>query len=288
MARDASKQAPQRIVIHMDLDYFFAQCEEREKPNLKGRPVVVCVFSGRTADSGVVSTANYVARRLGVKSGIPIVKAKKMLEGADATFIPVNHTLYNSVSKKVMDVVQTYADIFERRGIDECFLDVTERTAADYGEAESLAHQLKGEIREKEHLTCSLGIAPNKLVAKIASDYQKPDGLTIVKPNQVKDFLAPLPVGQLYGVGAKGEAELIHLGITTVEQLRRADPRSLVRTFRANFAEYLQKVATGIDEEPVQPREPSKQTSKVSILKEDTRDLNSILPELERLSLIVH
>ena len=157
----------------VDLDYFFAQCEERRNPSIKGKPVVVCVYSGRTKDSGAVSTANYEARKYGVKSGIPISLAKKKLKDVDAVFLPVDKEFYKEISDSIMQILRRYADYFEQVSVDEAFLDVTQKTKANYQQAKQLAATIKDDVLTQQRLTCSIGIGPNKLVAKIAADMQR-------------------------------------------------------------------------------------------------------------------
>ncbi len=273
-----------RVILHIDLDYFFAQCEERENPSLKGCPLVVCVYSGRGEEGGVVSTANYVARGFGVKSGMPITFAKEALRGREAVFLPVNHELYERVSRDVMGLLRTYADSFEQVSIDEAFLDVTQRVKGDFEAATRLATQIKGDILAKERLTCSIGVGPNKLVAKLASEFQKPDGLTVVRLEEVKRFLYRLPVGKLYGVGKKTERTLNELGVKTVEDLAGYNVERLISLFGRKLGVYFHRAAQGLDDEPVQERQGVEQMSRIATLKEDTRDRAAILAEVLRLS----
>jgi DNA polymerase IV (DinB-like DNA polymerase) len=272
-----------RIVMLVDLDYFFAQCEERRNPSIKGKAVVVCVYSGRTEDSGAVSTANYVARRYGVKSGIPISLAKSKLKDVDAVFLPVDKEFYREVSDEIMEILRSYADCFEQVGIDEAYLDVTQRTKGNYREAEELAATIKGDVLTQQQLTCSIGVGPNKLVAKTAADIQKPDGLTLVEPKEVQSFLSPLPVRRLVGVGRKTEKRLETLGVRTVGQLARFDVQKLIEVFGRKMGTYFHNAALGIDEEPVQERSEPESVSRISTLKEDTRELAVILDEAYRL-----
>jgi len=272
-----------RIVMLVDLDYFFAQCEERRNPSIKGKPVVVCVYSGRTEDSGAVSTANYVARKYGVKSGIPISLAKQKLKDIDAVFLPVDKEFYREVSDEIMEILRSYADRFEQVGIDEAYLDVTRRTKGNHREAEELAETIKGDVLAQQKLTCSIGVGPNKLVAKIAADVQKPDGLTLVRPEEVQSFLSPLPVRRLVGVGRKTEKKLETLGVRTVGQLARFDVQNLIEVFGRKLGTYFHNASLGIDEEPVQERSEPESVSRISTLKEDTRDLTAILDEAYRL-----
>ncbi len=278
-----------RVVLHVDLDYFFAQCEERENPSLRNRPVVVCVYSGRTPDSGAVSTTNYVARALGVKSGIPIAFAKRILkERDDAVFLPVNEELYERISESIMNLLRSHAERFEQESIDEAFLDISKKVLGDFEKAEGIGLQLKREIYSRERITCSVGIAPNKIVAKVASDFQKPDGLTIVHPEEVTNFLWPLDVGKLYGVGKKTEKKMSEMAIQTIGDLAKFDIRKLVETFGPNLGKYFQDSANGTDDEPVEEREGREQISRIATLKENTRDVPKITPEVRRLAEEVH
>jgi DNA polymerase IV (DinB-like DNA polymerase) len=272
-----------RIVMLVDLDYFFAQCEERRDPSIKGKPVVVCVYSGRTEDSGAVSTANYVARKYGVKSGIPISLAKNKLKDVDAVFLPVDKTFYRKVSDEIMEILRSYADRFEQMGIDEAYLDVTQRTKRNYHEAEELAETIKDEVLNQQSLTCSIGVGPNKLVAKIAADVQKPNGLTLVKSEEVQSFLSPLPVRRLVGVGRKTEKKLETFEVRTVGQLARFDVQKIIEVFGRKLGSYFHNSSLGIDEEPVQEKSEPESVSRISTLKEDTRDLAAILDEAYRL-----
>lgn len=277
-----------RIVMLVDLDYFFAQCEERRNPAIKGKPVVVCVYSGRTEDSGAVSTANYVARKYGVKSGIPISLAKSRLKDVDSVFLPVDKPFYSAVSDEIMEILRSHADIFEQMGIDEAYLDVTQRTKGSYSEAEKLAETIKRDVFAKQKLTCSVGVGPNKLVAKISADIQKPDGLTVVRPETIRSVLSPLPVRRLVGVGRKTEQRLEALGVRTVGQLARFDVQKLIDVFGKRLGTYFHNASLGVDEEPVQERSEPESVSRIATLKEDTRDLTVILDEAYRLCNEVH
>ena len=277
-----------RLVMLVDLDYFYAQCEERRNPSIKGKPVVVCVYSGRTEDSGVVSTANYVARKYGVKSGIPISLAKKKLEDVDAVFLPVDKEFYKEISESVMEILRIYADRFEQVSVDEAYLDVTKRTKTNYHEVKQLAATIKDEILTQQQLTCSVGVGPNKLIAKIAADIQKPDGLTLVTPQQVNSFLSALPIRRLLGVGKQTEKKMETLGIRTVGQLAKFDVQRLIDVFGRKIGTYFHNASLGVDGEPVQERNEPESVSRISTLKKDTRDLAVILDEAYRLCDDVH
>jgi DNA polymerase IV (DinB-like DNA polymerase) len=277
-----------RIVMLVDLDYFFAQCEERRNPSIKDKPVVVCVYSGRTEDSGAVSTANYVARHYGVKSGIPISLAKKRLEGIESVFLPVDKPFYKQISDSIMDVLRSYSDSFEQVSVDEAYLDVSKKSQNSYVAAKRLAKKIKNEIFNQQQLTFSVGIGPNKLVAKIAADYQKPDGLTAVKPEDVIRFLAPLPVRSLVGVGKKTEKKLKSLNVHTIGHLAKFDVQKLVDLFGRKLGAYFHNSALGIDDDPVEERGDPESIGRISTLKEDTQDLTVILDKANKLCEDVH
>jgi len=267
----------------VDLDYFFAQCEELRNPALRDKPVVVCVYSGRSKDSGAVSTANYIARKYGVKSGMPIFLAKKKLESVDAAFLPVDHQFYEEVSEKVMNLLEAYADQFEQVGIDEAYLDVTERVGGSFQEAKLLAETIKTEMRHQQKLTCSVGVGPNKLVAKIAADEKKPDGLTVIDPVSITSFLAPLPVNRLIGVGTKTLEKMQTLGISKVGDLANYDVQKLIAVFGKTLGTYFHNASLGVDNEPVQERGEAESISRIATLKQDTKDLTLILDETDHL-----
>ncbi|MDG6905934.1 MAG: DNA polymerase IV [Nitrososphaerota archaeon] len=259
----------ERVILAIDLDYFFAQCEEIRKPEIKGKPVVVCVYSGRTEESGAVSTCNYIARKLGVRSGIPIIQAKRILSGNnESVFLPVDNDYYETISERIMEILGSRISRMEQVSVDEAYLDVTSNTSGDYSAAQTIATQIKKNILDSESLTCSIGIGPNKLVAKMAVDYRKPDGLTIVQPDQVRLFLNPLPVGRLFGVGPKTEQRLASLGILTVKNLANFSAEVLAKEFGKKLGPSLRQAALGIDEDQVQEREPE-QLSRIVTLKHD-------------------
>lgn len=270
--------------MHVDLDYFYAQCEENRNPNIREKPVVVGVYSGRTEESGVVSTANYPARKYNVKAGIPITRAKKLLETIDAVFLRMDHPFYEQVSERVMEILRAYADTFERVGIDEAFLEVTTRSNGDFRRAADTASEIKRQLLAEEKITCSIGIAPNKLVAKIASDEKKPDGLTIVTPENLGGFLAPLPASRIPGVGKKVEEKLNQMQVRTIAELSAINPTVLVDAFGKSLGGYLYLAARGEDDEPVKEREQPTQLSRIATLKLDTRELTGILPLLSELA----
>ena len=278
-----------RIVFHIDFDYFYAQCEETRSPELKSKPVCVCVFSDRGIDSGAIATANYTARKYGVKSGMPITFAKKRLdERKDAVFLPVDFDFYSELSEKAMEVMKQSADIFEYIGRDEAYLDVTKRVAGDFLKASHLAQQIKNEIREKIKLSCSIGISPNKLISKIASDFQKPDGLTIVSPEKIEVFLDQLKIRVIPGIGKKTEERFLEMGFETIQELKKLDVFTLNKEFGRKSGTYIYNAVRGIDNEPVKEREERIQYSKITTLKKDSIDYQFLSENIRNLCVEVH
>jgi DNA polymerase IV (DinB-like DNA polymerase) len=268
---------PERIVMLVDLDYFFAQCEELRNPTLRGKPVVIGMYSGRTEESGAVSTANYAARKYGVKSGIPLFLAKKRLEDVESVFLPVDYDYYEQVSGRLMLIFRSYADSFEQVGIDEAYLEVTKKLDWKFECTKGLVGAMKEEVKRREGFTFSVGVGPNKLVAKVAADVVKPDGLTVVCPSDVKQFLSPLPVDRLIGVGKKTAIKMAAMNIKTVGELACYDVQRLVEVFGKTLGVYFHNAANGIDNEPVREAGEVESISRISTLKENTRDLEIIL-----------
>lgn len=280
---------PSRVVIHIDFDYFYAQCEEIRVPELKTKPVVVCVFSDRGGDSGAIATANYTARKYGVKSGLPIRFAKKKLEErSDAVFLPTDFEYYSEMSEKSMNIIKEYADIFEYVGKDEAYLDVTKKTESDFNKASHLAQQIKNSVRSKVKLTCSIGVSPNKLVSKIASDYKKPDGLTVVPPERIENFLEPLKIRVIPGIGKKTEEKFSEMKLETIGELNALDVFTLSQQFGRKTGTYIFNAVRGIDDEPVKEREPRIQFSKIVTLKKDSKEQNFLEEALKELCKELH
>ncbi len=278
-----------RVVFHIDFDYFYAQCEEIRSPELKTKPVAVCVFSDRGGDSGAIATANYTARKYGVKSGLPVRFAKKRLEErADAVFLPTDFEYYSNMSEKSMNVIKEFADVFEYVGRDEAYLDVTKKTEADFTKAGHLAQQIKNTVRDNVKLTCSIGVSPNKLISKIASDYKKPDGLTIVPPERVENFLEPLNIRVIPGIGKKTEEKFSEMKIEKIIDIKKLDIFTLNKQFGRKSGTYIFNAARGIDDEPVKEREPRIQFSKIATLKKDSKDYDFLEEALEELCKELH
>lgn len=278
----------QRVVLHVDMDYFYAAVEERENPELRGKAVVVCMLSGRSGLSGAVSTCNYVARQFGIKAGMPCPRAKKL--NPEAVFLPVRKDFYTIVSDSVMAILRSYADVresgeaFEQISIDEAFLEITEKTGGDFSLAFELGTQIKKEIKEKENLTCSIGIGPNKLISKMASSVRKPDGITVISPEEVETFLSPLKVSKLWGIGNVTAGKLQEMGISTVKDLAVRDVTELISTFGKTKGIWLKQAASGIDDSPLKERDGSEQIGRIATLPEDTLDIKLISPLIERLA----
>lgn len=274
-----------RVVLHVDMDAYYAAVEVRENPDLRGRPVVVGPDPRSTGGRGVVLTASYEARAYGVRSAMPVAAALKACP--DAVFVPPRFDLYRRVSEEVMEVLRGFADTLEVVGIDEAFVDVTER-AGSFEKAEQIARQLKEALRQRVRLTCSVGIAPSKSVAKIASDHRKPDGLTLVRPEEVERFLAPIHVMRISGVGPKTRERLSALGVATIGQLATFPREELVEVLGA-YGEYLSDVARGRDETPVTEwTGPPESIGSETTLSRETADFDALWSELEPMATDLH
>ncbi|WP_374473498.1 DNA polymerase IV [Arenimonas sp.] len=242
-----------RKIVHVDMDAFYASVEQRDDPALRGRPVVVAWRGARS----VVCAASYEARKFGVRSAMPALRAEKLCP--EAVFVPPDFARYKAVSRQVREIFQRHTDLIEPLSLDEAYLDVTVNKLG-LASATAVAEAIRAAIREETRLTASAGIAPNKFLAKIASDWRKPDGQFVVKPANVLDFLAPLPVGKLPGVGKVMESRLQALGIATVGQLREHGGSELERRF-GRWGRRLHELSLGIDEHPVESERPTTQVS---------------------------
>jgi len=278
-----------RIIFHVDFDYFYAQCEEIRNPQFRGKPVVVCIFSDRGGDSGAVATANYTAREFTVKSGIPIAFAKSRLkENPEAVFLHADFDYYSDISSSAMSIMERFADTFEYVGRDEAYLDVTSRTDVDFERAGHIAQQLKNEIHQKLKMTCSVGVSSNKLISKIASDYKKPDGLTIIKPEQIMTFLKPLEIRVIPGIGKKTESLFKDLNCEKIEDVLKFDVFELNKKFGRKNGTYIHNAVRGIHDSPVKPKAPTIQFSKIVTLKENSKNLQFLSDSLKILCEQVH
>ena len=264
-----------RKVLHIDMDAFYASVEQRDDPGLRGRPVVVAWRGARS----VVCAASYEARVFGVCSAMPAARAERLCP--DAVFVPPDFPRYKAVSKQVRAIFLRHTDLVEPLSLDEAYLDVT-APKVDSPSATDSARMIRAEIREATALTASAGVAPNKFVAKIASDWNKPDGLFVVKPSQVEAFLAPLPVAKIPGVGKVMEKKLADIGVATVADLRTVPAEELQARF-GSFGASLYRRARGIDERPVEPDQPVQSISSEDTFATDL-PLEALGPAIEALA----
>jgi DNA polymerase IV len=261
-------EMPARKIIHVDMDAFYASVEQRDDPQLRGKPIVVAWRGNRS----VVCAASYEARKFGVRSAMPAVRAERLCP--NAVFLPPDFTRYRAVSRQVREIFKRHTDLIEPLSLDEAYLDVSENKTR-LPTATLVARTIREEIRSELSLTASAGVAPNKFLAKIASDWKKPDGLFVIQPEEVDSFLLPLPVGRLPGVGKVTEEKLKHLEIQTVADLRRMDLPTLEGRF-GRYGERLYELARGIDNNAVVPDRPTQ-----SISAEDTFEQDVLLAETE-------
>ena len=268
---------PPRAIVHLDMDAFYAAVEVLERPDLAGKPVVV---GGRPGERGVVSTASYPARAFGVHSAMPMARALALCP--QAIVLPPRHHLYHEYSRRVMEILQQASPVAEQVSIDEAYLDLTEQATPWEGAIE-VARQLQGRVRNEVGLSASLGVATNKLVAKVASARDKPGGLTVVRPGEEAAFLAPLPVHVLWGVGPVTAQRLAEMGVTTVGDLVRVPEGELEVRFGRRGAE-LAHQARGIDERPVVTEYERKSLSQETTFVRDLRDAEPLRRQLWQLS----
>lgn len=253
------------MILHVDMDAFYASVEERERPELVGRPVVV---GGTPEGRGVVAAANYAVRKFGVHSAMATSTALRLCPGL--VVLPVRMSYYAEVSRQIRDIFFRYTPLVEPLSLDEAFLDVTGCELL-FGNAVHIAQRIKQEIKDETRLAASVGIAPNKFLAKIASDVQKPNGLVVVLPGQTQAFLDPLPVGRLWGVGKVTGGVFDRLGIHTIEQLRGLPVEKLRRDFGAQ-GDHFWKLARGIDDRAVVPDREAKSISHETTFTTDITD----------------
>jgi DNA polymerase-4 len=265
-----------RSILHVDMDAFYAAVEQRDHPALRGRPVIVGGVGGR----GVVAAASYEVRRYGVHSAMPVREALRRCP--EAVCVPPRIDHYAAVSRQVFAIFHEVTPLVQGLSLDEAFLDVTASTGA-LGSAEHIAREIKRRIHADTGLTASVGVAPSKLVAKIASDLRKPDGLVIVQPGEVHATLDPLPIRRLFGIGAKTAPHVEALGIATLGDLRRADPARL-RSIFGRHAESVIARAGGIDDRPVVPDRDEKQLSAEETFDRDVADPARLRSEVVRLA----
>jgi DNA polymerase IV len=257
---------PVRSILHVDMDAFFATIEQMDNPKLRGKPVLV----GHDGPRGVVATASYEARPFGCHSAQPMAVAKRLCP--QAIVVPGRHERYREISQKIFALLDAFSPVIEPLSIDEAFLDLT-GTERLLGPAPSVAARLKERIRQEIGLTASVGVAPNKFLAKLASDLQKPDGLTVIKPEDINTVLPPLPVSRIWGIGPVMAARLQLLGIHTIGDLRRF-PLDVLKGRVGDEAEHYHRLAHGLDDRPVAVDEDAK-----SIGQEQTFEVDIGQPE---------
>ncbi len=257
-----------RKIVHIDMDAFYASVEQRDNPELRGKPVVVA-WKGKRS---VVCAASYEARRFGVRSAMAATHAERLCP--EAIFVPPDFTRYRAVSCAVREIFFRHTDLIEPLSLDEAYLDVTENKTG-LATATKVASTISQQIREELHLTASAGVAPNKFLAKIASDWRKPNGLFVIQPAEVEGFLRPLPVGRIPGVGKVTEEKLAKLGLRTAGEVRTRSIEDLQELF-GRYGQRLYELARGIDNNPVEANRPTQ-----SISAEDTFETDVLLVETD-------
>ncbi len=261
----SSAMTAARKIIHIDMDCFYAAIEEREDPSLRGKPAGVAGSSRR----GVLTTANYAARKFGCRSAMPVFKALELCP--QLILVPVHFDLYRSESARIRAIFGRFTELIEPLSLDEAYLDVSHL----HSSGAAIAREIRHQIREETGLSASAGIAPNKLVAKIASDWRKPDGQFEVGPGEVEEFMAALPVGKLWGVGAKARERFAALGIATCGDLRRLTKIDLAQRF-GRWGLELYDLARGIDPREVKPHRVRKSLSNESTFREDLTTVEAL------------
>ncbi|WP_256369422.1 DNA polymerase IV [Methanococcoides sp. AM1] len=272
------------IIFHVDMDSFYSSVETAVDTKLKGLPVVVGSDPMNGEGRGVVSTCSYEARKYGIHSAMPISKAYRLCP--NAVYLRVNMPLYKRVSASIMDILRSYSSKFQQVSVDEAYLDVSD-LVSDFDTASDLALKIKEEVHLKEGITCSIGVAPNKSIAKIASDYQKPDGLTLVRPEDVRSFLFPLDVSRISGVGKKTSSLLNDIGIRTIGDLAGYDVQALRERF-GKFGLVMHQLANGVDDRSVIRKGDVKSISKEDTFDRDTSDMDLVENVIDALSENVH
>lgn len=266
-----------RRIAHIDMDAFFAAVEQLDHPCYRGKPVIV----GGLGPRGVVSTASYEARQYGVRSAIPMSRARSLCP--DGIYVEPRFERYREISQQVREILLFYTPLVEFVSLDEAFLDLTE-SERTLGPAEAGVAEIKRRVRDRTSLGCSIGLAPNRFLAKLASELRKPDGLVVIQPNEIQEILDPLPVGAIWGVGEVTERRLQGLGLRTIRDLREAPPELLVRELGA-VGRTLHRLARGEDETPVVPGRETQSASREVTLPQDLyaeREIESALRPLAR------
>ncbi|MCH7754244.1 DNA polymerase IV [candidate division KSB1 bacterium] len=261
-----------RRILHLDMDAFFAAVEQLDFPQYRGKPVIVGADPKGGAGRGVVATASYEARKYGVHSALPISLAYQRCP--HAVYLRGRYERYSEISRQLIATLNEFTPVIEKISIDEAFLDIT-KSLALFGSAEKIGHQIKKRIYDDLGLVASIGIAPNKFLAKVASDLEKPDGFVVVKEGEEKEFLKSLPISRLWGVGKKTEAALKQMDIETIGQIAHMPEQDLSRRF-GKWGSALWRLANGIDTRSVKPWETQKSISQETTFDEDTGDEEAI------------
>jgi DNA polymerase IV (archaeal DinB-like DNA polymerase) len=282
-----------RIIGHVDMDAFFASVEERNTPHFRGMPIVVGASPQEGNGRGVVSTANYAARAYGIHSAMPIRRAWLFSQQAEkrgmkpVIFLPVDSAQYSETSEHIMRILHAYVPLVEEAGIDEAYIDVS--FCISYKKARNIAERIKKEILLKEKITASIGIGPNKLIAKIASDFQKPDGLTLVQEDSAEEFLEPLGLRKIPGIGPKSEATFMRIGVRTVREAKQLAKTELENLF-GKWGSTLYDDLRGKDSAPLVTVREAKSIGEEETFEEDTLDASVLFARLNEMcrSVITH
>ena len=284
-----SKNNNNQIIFHIDFDYFFAQCEEVRNPKIKKLPVIVCVYSNRTTNSGVVSTCNYIARRYGVRSGMAIKIAKSKIKDLESIFLPLDKPYYQKISNNAMKLISNFSQKQEIIGLDECFVDFTEKLKNSKAEESiKIANDIKEEILNQFSLTCSIGISFNKLLAKIASDYNKPNSIFTIDYKNSKKIISDFDISFIPGIGEKIEKTLHNMGIRTFSQLSRNNIEELEKKFGKKTAMYIFNASRGINNEKIKINKKPKQFIKIKTIKYLSNDFSFLRKNLIDLIKAIH
>ena len=270
-----------RWILHVDMDAFYASIEQLDDPALKGQPVIVGADPREGHGRGVVAACSYEARKFGVRSALPIGRAWKLCP--HGVYVRPRMARYAEVSREIMEILRRFTDLVEPLSIDEAFMDITGSTAL-FGAPVQIARAVKKQVREATGLTASAGVAPNKFLAKIASDLKKPDGLVVVEPFEVESFLRDLPISRLWGVGPKTEDRLHEMGLHTIGGIRDRKQEDLMHALGGSLGMHLHELAMGHDERPVVPNWEPKSVSNETTFNEDTRDRDLLVRTIRKLA----